>query len=173
MPSAITTIEQMLLRPYSKKNTLKLATLIGDDKKLFAELMVCFFGKDFRLCQHAANVLNNIANRHPSLFRPYFKNLITALRHAPHDSFKRNTLRLFQFIDIPSKYHGDLANHCFYFLSSRKEPIAIKIFSMTVLANLCQSIPEFKKELKLIIEDQLPFASPAFKNRASKILNRL
>jgi len=44
---------------------------------------------------------------------------------------------------------------------------------MTVLHQLIQTIPDLKKELKIILEDQLPYASPAFTVRARKILKQL
>ncbi len=44
---------------------------------------------------------------------------------------------------------------------------------MTVLEKICRKIPELKPELRLIIEEQLPHGSAAFKNRGNRILKRL
>jgi hypothetical protein len=49
----------------------------------------------------------------------------------------------------------------------------VKVFGMTVLANLCEKLPELKNELRIIIEDQMPYGSAGFKSRGSKILKKL
>ncbi|MFT3946227.1 MAG: hypothetical protein QM763_04560 [Agriterribacter sp.] len=51
--------------------------------------------------------------------------------------------------------------------------VSVKAFSLTVLANLANQYPEIIPELKLIIEDQLPHETAAFKSRAQKILKQL
>jgi hypothetical protein len=44
---------------------------------------------------------------------------------------------------------------------------------MTVLANIIDDQPDMKKELKLILEDQLPYGSAAFKSRGNKVLKKI
>jgi hypothetical protein len=56
---------------------------------------------------------------------------------------------------------------------NKKEPIAVKVFSMTVLANLSKSSPDIKKELRIAIEDQLPYGSAGFVSRAKKVLKEI
>ncbi len=59
---------------------------------------------------------------------------------------------------------------CFNYIASPAEAIATKAFAITVLGNLAKIYPEILPELKLIIEDQMPHATPAIKARAKKIL---
>jgi hypothetical protein len=51
--------------------------------------------------------------------------------------------------------------------------VAVKVFAMTVLSTIINDQPDLKKELKTIIEDQLPYASPGFVARARKIIKKL
>ena len=44
---------------------------------------------------------------------------------------------------------------------------------MTVLYNLSVNIPEIKNELKLLIEDLLPYGTAGIKSRGRKILAKL
>ena len=53
------------------------------------------------------------------------------------------------------------------------EPIAVKVFAMTVAANICKHEPELKNELQLVIEDQLENASAGFRARAKKVFKQL
>jgi hypothetical protein len=41
------------------------------------------------------------------------------------------------------------------------------------LATIAKANPELKRELQMIIEDHLPFASPAYLSRARKVLKNL
>ena len=67
---------------------------------------------------------------------------------------------------------GIVADVSFRFLSDPKEPIAVKVFSMEVLFKMAKYQPEIGRELKLIIEDQLPYSGPAFSSRARKVMQR-
>jgi len=79
-------------------------------------------------------------------------------------------MRLLQYVDIPEKYQGEVLDICFRYVSSPAEPVAVKAFSLTVLSNLAKLYPEILPELKLVIEQQLPHQTIAFKTRAKKIL---
>jgi hypothetical protein len=78
-----------------------------------------------------------------------------------------------QDIDLPEKYHGEIMELCFKYLESPAEALAVRIFSLSVLANLGTHYPEIKPELQLIIEDQLPHQSADFISRAKKVLKQL
>ena len=168
--SRIMNIREELLRENSQAQAKKITAYIGADTERFATLMTIFLHDSYRLNQRAAWVVNFCAEAHPNLFKPYLGQLIGNLRNDVHDAVKRNTIRMFQNYDVPDEYLGELADCCFEFLASNQEPIAIKVFSMTVLANIVEKYPELKNELKLLIEDQLPYGSAGFKNRGKKIL---
>ena len=88
-------------------------------------------------------------------------------------AIKRNTIRMFQFVPIPAGRQGQIIDIAFHLLQDKRETIAVKVFAMTVLENLSVKSPELGQELRIILEDQLPYAGPAFRSRASKILKRL
>lgn len=88
-------------------------------------------------------------------------------------SVKRSVVRSLQFILAPKSLQGEVANLCFGYLADPSEEPAIRIFSMSVLQNLVVEVPDLGSELKLIIEDQLPYATPGFRSRANKVLKHL
>ena len=55
-------------------------------------------------------------------------------------------------------------------ISSPDEPIAVRTFSITVLARIAQEEPALRKELEIIVRQMLPYATAAFRARAKKIL---
>lgn len=157
----------------SKEIIEKLAGEIGDNAERFAELMTLFFGGPYRVTHFSAHLVSKCCDLHPHLILPYLGHMIDLLNQPVHDSLKRNIVRTMQFIEIPQEHWDKTADRCFGLLQSKKEAVAIKIFSMTVLANLCRKFPELKNELRIIIEDQLPYESAAFVSRGRKVLATL
>lgn len=79
-------------------------------------------------------------------------------------------MRTLQFAQIPDAFHARALNVCFGLLTDPHESIAVKVFAMTVAAGIAKESPELKKELRIVIEDQLPYAGPGFRARARKVL---
>lgn len=161
------------MRDRSKRNIEHMASEIGDDPTQFGELMSVFLDGPYRITQYAAHLLGKCCDLQPHLILPYLGQMIELLDKEVHDSLKRNVVRTMQFVDIPEEHWDKTAQYCFQLLESKKEAVAIKVFSMTVLANLCEKLPELKNELSIIIEDQMPYGSAGFKSRGAKILKKL
>ncbi|MEQ8685520.1 MAG: hypothetical protein RIE86_09510 [Imperialibacter sp.] len=166
-------LKSRLMADRSKQNIERLAQEIGADEEKFAEVMDVFFSGPNRVTHFSAHLLGKCCDLHPHLILPYLGKMIDLLDENVHDSLKRNILRTMQFIDVPEEHWDKTVQYCFELLQSKKEPIAVKVFGMTVLANLCQKLPELKNELRIIIEDQMPYGSAGFKSRGSKILKKL
>ena len=163
-------LREEILKEHSKKQTQKIVSFIGDDIKLFAQLMNLFFANEYRVTQRSAWVVSECFQNHPELVDVYLKSLIENLNNQVHDAVKRNTLRMLQFITIPKDLQGMAFENCMKLLLNIEEPIAVKAFAMTVLSNICKQEPDLKNELKIVIEEQLPYGSPGFKSRANKVL---
>jgi len=165
-------IKEALLQEHSKAQAQRIAAYIGSDPERFKILMALFFSGEYRVTQRAALVLSSCADNHSTLVQPYLGKLIVNLERPVPDAVKRNTIRLLQAISIPPELQGSLVTICFNYLTG-SEPVAIKAFAMTVLANLAKTEPDLGNELKIIIQDQLPDAAPAFLARVRKILREL
>ena len=158
-----------LLQEHSKKQALKIAGYIGDNPERFKQLINIFLNSEYRLTQRAAWVVSICAEKNPALLKPYLANIIYNLSTTQVPAVKRNTLRLLQHQTIPADLQGQLVDTCFTYLTTT-EPIAVKAFSLTILANLIKSEPDLKNELRLVLADILPYASPGLLSRAQKIL---
>jgi len=162
-----------ILKEHSKKQTMKIVKYIGTDQKRFDELLRLFLADEYRVTQRAAWALSYCAIEHPELIQKHLKKIILNLEKPVHVAVKRNTLRFIQFVQIPRTLQGRAAEICFRFLNDLKEPIAIRVFAMSVLANICQVHPELSNELRLSIEAQLPYGSAGVHSRAKKVLKSL
>ena len=165
-------LRQTILAEHSKANCNRIVKWVGDSQKRFDELFALFINDEYRVVQRAAWPLNYCVVAHPKLIQKHFTKLIKNLeKPGIHDSVKRNTIRLLQYITIPKRLHGQIMDICFKYVASPDEPVAIKAFSLTTLHNLSKFYPEIKNELKLLIEERWNYETIAFCSRAKKILN--
>jgi hypothetical protein len=147
---------------------------VGCSQQNFDELFFLFLNDEYRVVQRSAWPVSYCVDAYPALIGKHWKELIENLKKPNrHDAVKRNSIRLMQDIELPEKYHGEIMDICFQYLESPTEALAVKVFSMSVLANLAKEYPEIKAELNLIIEDQLPHQSAGFKSRAKTVLKQL
>jgi hypothetical protein len=167
-------LEKLLAAEHSKKQCDRIVRYVGDDKQRFAALMRLFFNGEYRITQRAAWPLSYIVRNHPLLITPYFKKLLDYLdKPGIHVAIVRNTVRLLQDVDIPSRFQGRVMSRCFDYVAAPETPIAVKAFSLTVLENLSKKYPEILPELRDLIESQWDNATPAFRSRAKKALKKM
>jgi hypothetical protein len=166
-------IKEALESEHSNAQSTKIATYIENHPHKLEELMNCFFSSEFRLCQRAAWPLSKIGSKMSDQFIPYLPKMLEHIQSPVHDAAIRNTVRILQDIEIPEKLIGPVYELCFDYLISPKVPVAIKVFSMTTLANIAQHFPDLVPELILAIEDNIPHSSAGYNSRAKKELKRL
>jgi hypothetical protein len=167
-------LEKALIAPYSQSGVRKIADYIGDDTARFKLLVDHVLSFDYKKMQLAAGSMSICVEKHPRLLNNYIKKLIkAAASSSATDSLKRNVLRALQFVQVPAKDQGIVADFCFTALSNRKEAIAIRVFAMTVLGNIAKQHPDLKQELKLLLESELSIGSAGYVSRAKKVLKQL
>ncbi len=165
---------ETIAKDHSRAQCDRVVKYVGKDPGRFDELVQVFLAGPYRITQRAAWPLGYCVEHHPHLIRPHLKTIINNLRRPGlHVAVKRNTVRLLQFIAIPPSLQGQAAAICFDLLQDAREPVAVRVFSMSVLAKIARDQPELKNELKILIEDQLPYGSAGFLTRARKILKQL
>lgn len=167
-------IVQEVLKEHSKAMCDRVVSYVGRSPERFEQLVTVFLKGPYRVTQRAGWPLSYCVEHNPDLISPHLKKIIKNLdTPGLHDSVKRNTVRLLQFIDIPKSLQGAVAWVCFEFLANPKEPVAVRVFSMSVLANITRKQPALRNELRIIIEDQLPYATAGFMSRARAVLKEL
>lgn len=164
-------LRNTILERHSKTQTDKIVRWIGHSKERFDELVRLFLTDEYRVTQRAAWPLSYAAQAQPQLVKKHLAKLVNNLfKPGLHDAVKRNIVRLLQDVPVPKGLQGKVMDICFRFVENPQEAVAIKAFSITVLANLAKTYPEILPELKTVIEAQLPYQTAAFKIRARRIL---
>jgi hypothetical protein len=163
-----------ILKNHSQNQARKVADYVGNNPARFKSLLEVFMRGPFRVSQRASWPLNLCVERYTKLINPHFPSILKmAKKPGVHAAVKRNIFRMLQFVTIPKRHQGHVTDIAFKFLMDTKEPVAIRVFAMTVLANIAMEEPGMKEELRIVIEDGLPYGSPGYVSRAKKILKQL
>jgi hypothetical protein len=117
--------------------------------------------------------VNYCAENHRELVKPYFGKLVEQLeRDDVHVAVRRNVVRMLQFVDMPKRYHGRIFDACYDLLDDPKEPVAVRVFSMTVAAKIAADSPELLDELRLVAKKYPQAATAGFRSRARRIFGK-
>jgi len=164
-------IKTALLKEHSKKQCNAIVKWVGKDQKRFDELFDLFLHDEYRVVQRAGWPISYCVEKYPGLIKKHFAPLLKNLgKKGIHDAVKRNSVRLLQYVSIPEKFHGEVMDICFRYITSPSEAVAVKAFSITVLQNLAKQYPEIINEIKLVIEERWDYETIAFKTRAKNLL---
>jgi hypothetical protein len=141
-------IRNEIYGPKNAAHARKIANLIDTHPEQMEDLMSFFFSDNMRLCQTAAWSVGILAEQHPEMLYPYLRSMIDATEKPVHDAVVRNTLRAWQFMDIPEEYQGEIFELSFKYICDPVYPIAFRAFGMTVCFNIGKMYPELLLELK-------------------------
>jgi len=163
-----------ILKEHSKAQCTLIVNWVGDSQQRFDALFNLFLHDEYRVVQRAAWPVSYCVIAHPHFISKHWTDLVKNLQKPNlHNAVKRNSIRLLQGVDIPKKMQGKIMDICFKYLEDPAEAVAVKAFSLTVLTNLAKQYPEIIPEIKLLIEDQLPHQTAAFKSRAKVFLKKV
>ncbi len=164
-------LRNQILKEHTKENCKTIVEWVGNNISRFNQLFNLFLEDEYRVTQRAAWPMSYCVIAHPEFMENNLDKLISNLQKQNlHDSIKRNTVRLLQAIEIPKEYEGAIMEICFNYVELPTEAVAIKAFALTILGKLAKKYPEIIPEIKLLIADQYPHQSAAFKVRAKKLL---
>lgn len=166
-------IRKALIEDRSKSNIDRISGILIKKPELFDQLVTLTLSREKVVAARASWLFSNVLEKEPKLLNPYLPQVINHLKRNIDDSVKRNLLRALQFCNIPENHWGELYDIGYKILTTRKNPVAIKVFSMTVLYHIVLKVPELKNELRIAIEDEFPLSSAGFKSRGRKILKSL
>lgn len=167
-------IKTMLDNPQRIEHRHNMVAYVQDDKQKWKALMSLFLDDKWhwRYNQKAAWPLGVLGRKFPHMMAPYHKKLVDKLSNPQHDAQLRNIIRIYEDISIPESIEGDLYDKCYGFLSNPQYAIAIRCFSMNVMAKIAEKYPDLRPELVAEIEEHMPHGSSGFRNRGQKIINK-
>jgi len=139
--------------------------------ELLKELFNTLLTGEERYARTTAEVLRHASDEDRTIAQPYIDDLIKRISNAPHPGIIRVIFRFFQYATFNEDQSGRVTNVAFNYLTDRNQPIAIRVFAMSTLANISKSYPELRPELIAVLEENLSEESAGYRNRAMKIIN--
>ena len=167
------TLESLLMVENSRRNTDLVADLILQKPELFDKLVRIFLRNEEPVSRRAAWVTDTVTEKQPGLLDAWLEEIVIHLPGFTHDGMKRQSLRMLSRSPLPKQQLGLLISLCFGWLTSSKEPVAVKMFSMELLYRISQQEPELKKELADSIEWRMQEETPGFSAHGRKLLKQL
>ncbi len=151
------------------------ARFIIDNPTFFEEMLDLAFSNDRSMGMRASRVVLLCYLQIPDLVKPHLSDIFDRLYITDNSSTIRNMIQLFQDEAqlLDEKRFGKLIQFCFNLLESPNAEIAHRVLAMQVLYNISNQIPDFKGELKSIIELNFEEGTAAFKSRGNHILKKL
>jgi len=166
-------IKAILESKHTREDAVAIKDHIVSHPAAISDLMELFFSQSVQLSQRSSWALLFVGLEDPEIIKPYLSQMVALMPTANHDAQIRNTIRIFEEIDIPEDLEGPLFEHCFNYLMDHKRPTAIRAFSLHVLEKIANRHPELKHELISEIIIQKDHGTVGFKGRAKKVLARL
>ncbi len=156
-----------LLRGNTRENRDRVRDWVGTDKKRMARLMDLYLHGEWRLAQLAAGVVCLVAEQHPSMMNRWLPVLLKRIQQRDvHDAVRRCGMWTLQVVEIPPRLAGRIAQISFEMLKDVSQPIAMRVYAMTILVRLCKKEPDLAREVVTAIETVLPYGTGAFQARA-------
>ena len=161
----------------SLSHSVDIATSVAlfaeSDESNFKALINIVAGEDPELARRAAWSLGKAGEVRPNWMAKYLPDCILLLQAYSHPAIGRNIYRALQYTQIPRKFHAPLYDLCLLEINDHNKPVAIKIFAMTVAANIVAVNKELTEELKLTIAQNMSYGTAGYKSRARRILRSL
>jgi hypothetical protein len=167
------TLEDLLMVESSRRNTDLVADLVLKKPELFDQLFNVLIKDDGTVSWKAAWVADVVSEKRPDLLDPYVEAIVKKLGTFTHDGIKRETLRMLVRSSLPKDQLGRLISLCFEWITSGKEAVAVKRFSMELLYRISHDEPDLKKELADSIEWRMQEETPGFRSYGRKLLKQL
>lgn len=118
-------------------------------------------------------VMDKIHDSRPDLIQPYLKRMLENVEQMKQSGQKRHILKLLSLNPLPGEPNVSFINYCFDILLSKSEPVAGRVHAMQILYNITLMIPDFRNELRIVIEEIMIEGTPGIISRGRKLLQTL
>ncbi len=172
---ASTTIDEFkeYLDSSSRVKAERAAQIAGQSQQNFDVAAHVALYEPYPLSMRASWAMVICCEKYPKLFEKHLASSIQNLSKLNASGVRRNFLTILSKQNIPENLQGELLNHCFDFVLSPQEPVAVKANALQVIANHLKYYPDLKNELKAIIDNQRDKTTIAFWAKGRKILTKI
>jgi len=167
-------VRTSILEDRSKANIAFLVKVMAADDSLVESCMDFVDDPDPKLAMRYMWLLGHLAEVRPKLLFGYMSHLF-AKRHMHNTitGLHRSLVKMLTFTGVPEDIQGLVVDQIFEWCLDPEIQVAVKVYGITVLVDLCKIYPELETELKAVIHDQMDKNTYAFTARSKQILKQL
>lgn len=166
-------IEQQLITNMSKATITALVNFVGSNEDRFALLIELMRQDEVKLKERSAWVMSYCVEAFPFLIHPFWDQLFDIIEHTNNPGVLRNSVRAWQFCEIPEDFEGRVVDYCITAIGNPQAPIAQRAYAITVIERLIPKYPEIAQEVQAILLDLMEYSSAAIKSRGKQFLKQL
>lgn len=158
------------------REIMMMARSAASDPLLAGQLVSLSLGKNDRIAFFSSWILSKVVDINTEASVPFLTVMIDSLQGLNNQSVQRSFLRVIARTgasSVPVTHHGILADYCFAQLRKGTAAVAPKVYSMEILADMCDIYPEMKNEVASTISLIVNDSSGGIKSQARKLITRL
>lgn len=143
------------------------------DDQLIQKLLELTSSNEVLLAWRSAWILDLLLERSPEWIKNRLSLIIIPLLRVENSSLQRHLTRILTRHEIPEVFLAKLIDRCLVLLETSKA-VAVRVNSLQLLYNMSLQVPEFKSELRLVVENyRLKEESAGLANRLENINRKL
>lgn len=150
-----------------------IADIVLKKPELIDELIQIVFSNKEPLSRRASWPMRIISDRNAMVLQPYLPFIIEKIPNIKSVSILRAMLAILVNSDIPENHQGEMLQFTSQILINSNSPVALLIYSSDIFYKLSLKEPELLNELRLMLEQLLPFGSAGVKSKCRKILKKI
>lgn len=166
-------LSELIMAEYSRTHADFIADIVIKKPLLLGELIDIVFQNSEPLSRRASWPLRIISDRDTHILEPFVPKIIQKLPEVTCVSITRSLLALLVNTSIPEEQHGELLQFTFEILIDKGSPVASLIYSTDIFYKLSVKEPDLLNELKLMLEDLIPYGSAGVKSKCRKTINKI
>ncbi|MBT8219067.1 MAG: hypothetical protein KJP00_04555 [Bacteroidia bacterium] len=158
----------------SKALVEKILNAVGSDPEKVDTLIDLIENAEKHVSFNAGWVLYHLLENKNIEWSRYFDKLWPLLKDNILPAVARSILKYLWYLDKwPDDKFTEVADHLLQYVADPGAPIAYQALSMEALYKHLNPYPELLEELKLILEQGMPYGSAGYKNKAQKLVRKI
>ena len=149
----------------------QIAAVVSKDPKLFPKLIAGLWSPDPLVRMRAADAAEKVTRKNPALLTPYKKELLGLMTEATQQELRWHLAVMVPRVPLNATERQLAISALNTYLEDRSS--IVKTFALQGLADLAQSDPDVRLEVKDILREATRNGTPAMKARGRKLLLRL
>lgn len=167
------TLSELILSEYNRVHADLVADYVIQNPGLLPEMLELVFKLEEPLSRRAAWSLRIVSQKKVGIVEPMVPRIINQIREVNDIPVLKLVLAVLVETEIPEEYHGEVLQFTSEVLIDSNSSIACLIYSMDIFYKLSLKEPDLLNELRLMLEQIIPYGSPGVKNKCGRLIRKI